>query len=132
MILEWLHIYSYVSTLFAPLLTVISFITLIHNLFMERRKSQNISDALAYFMRESGLETPLLQHRAVEGWQEVVKPEIAGRTRALRIQNQCLVVETDSPSLCAYLSMYRTELVRRLNHRAGGSVIQEIRFIARS
>ena len=63
---------------------------------MERRKSQSLTDALSYFMRDSGLETPLLHHRLVANWATTVKPDIARRTRAVRVQNQCLVVAAES------------------------------------
>ena len=99
---------------------------------MERRKSQTLTDALFLFMRASGMETPLLQHRVVENWTKTVKPEIAQRTRALRVQNQQLFVEADSPSLCSYLAMYRSQLVMRLNERVGSRIIRDIRFFPKT
>lgn len=83
-------------------------------------------------MRDSGLETPLLHHRLVANWATTVKPDIARRTRAVRVQNQCLVVEAESPSLCSYLTMYRSQLVVRLNQSVGGIIIHDIRFFSKT
>ena len=38
---------------------------------MFRRKVQNIGDLLAQYLRQEGLETPLLQKRLIASWEEV-------------------------------------------------------------
>lgn len=95
---------------------------------MERRKSQNITDVTLHFLREMGLETPLLQYRLLQTWPDVVGEDYAQRTKALEIRNQTLWVAADSPSLCAFLSMHRTSLVARLNQSVGAFVIADIKF----
>ena len=44
---------------------------------MFRRDVQNLSDVLNRCLRQNGLETPLLQHRLVNAWDEVVGKGIA-------------------------------------------------------
>ncbi len=95
---------------------------------MERRKEQSVSDALLQFLRESGLETPLLQLRLIQAWPEVVGEMIAQHTFAANIREQVLLVETDSASLCQDLQMKRSQLVRCLNDKVGSHIIADIRF----
>ena len=55
---------------------------------MFRRDVQNLSDVLNRCLRQNGLETPLLQHRLVNAWDEVVGKGIAAYTSDKFIKNQ--------------------------------------------
>lgn len=95
---------------------------------MERRKSQSVTDVTRHFLREMGLETPLLQHRLLQAWPKVVGETYAPHTKALEIRDTTLHVAADSPSLCSFLAMHRSALVAQLNHDVEGFVISDIRF----
>ena len=77
---------------------------------MFRRDVQNLSDVLNRCLRQNGLETPLLQYRLVNAWDEVVGKGIS------------------NPALRADLSMMKTQLVRRLNNYVGSMVIADIKI----
>ena len=47
---------------------------------MFRRDVQSISDLLNMYLRREGLETPLLQKRAVDAWDTLMGPSIARYT----------------------------------------------------
>lgn len=79
-------------------------------------------------LREQGLETPLLQKRLIDSWDDIVGPTIAQYTRERFIKNQTLMVKLTSPALRSDLSMIRTELVRKLNDGVGSQVITELKF----
>ena len=49
---------------------------------MFRRDVQSISDLLNMYLRREGLETPLLQKRAVDAWDTLMGPSIARYTGA--------------------------------------------------
>lgn len=96
---------------------------------MKRVKTEPIDQALWAFLREEGLETPLLQHRVVWLWPEVVGDEIAAHTQAVEVRDQTLWVRTDSPSLATTLAMRQTELARSLNDAVGSHVVTGLKCV---
>ena len=95
---------------------------------MFRRDVQSISDLLNMYLRREGLETPLLQKRAVDAWDTLMGPSIARYTGKKFIKNQTLFVKILSPALRADLSLSRSLLVKRLNEAAKAFVISDIKF----
>lgn len=95
---------------------------------MFRRKVIGISSILGAFLRQSGLETPLLQRRLLESWNVVAGPVAARYTIGKYIRGQVLFIRLSSPALRSDLSMERTSLVRRLNAAVGAQIITDIRF----
>ena len=95
---------------------------------MKRKNAELVGDMLGNFLRESGLETPLLEYRVVQSWPSAVGETIAPHTTARFIRDQALWVEVRTPVLRTQLSMMRQQLVRRLNELVGSTVIYDIRF----
>lgn len=95
---------------------------------MFRRKVKSISELIPEILRHEGLETPLRQQRLLSSWDEVVGKPIAQYTGERFIKNQTLFVKVYNPALRADLSMGRGILVQRLNQKAGGQVIIDIKF----
>lgn len=95
---------------------------------MFKRKVLPLSEVLSDLIRKSGLETPLLQKRVVEGWDEVVGPVIVRYTLEKFIKNQTLFVKISNPALRADLSMRRSEIVKALNDKVGAFIIADIRM----
>lgn len=95
---------------------------------MFRRKVKSIQELLPQILRHEGLETPLQQQRLLSAWDEVVGKPIAQYTGECFIKNQTLFVKVLSPALRADLTMGRSLLVKRLNEKAGGQVIFDIKF----
>lgn len=79
-------------------------------------------------LRMQGLETPLLQHRLINAWEEVAGTVVARYTGEKYIKNQTLMVKILNPSLRADLNMMRTQLKDKLNNHVGAQVIAEVRF----
>lgn len=94
---------------------------------MFRKDVQPLGEILQQFLRQEGLETPLLQRRVVDAWEQVVGPVAARYTHEKFIKNQVLFVKISSPALRQNLSMMRTQLARRLNEAVGSSVISDVR-----
>ena len=80
-------------------------------------------------IRQNGLETPLLQRRLVESWDDIAGELIAKYTTEKYIRNQDLCVHIENPALRSEISMIKTELIRKLNNAVGGQVIRDIRLI---
>ena len=95
---------------------------------MFRRDVQSISDLLNMYLRREGLETPLLQRRAIDAWEKVVGAGVARYTGEKFIKNQTLFVKILSPALRQDLTMMRTQLVKRINEAVGSMVIADIRI----
>ncbi|MBR1597046.1 MAG: DUF721 domain-containing protein [Phocaeicola sp.] len=97
---------------------------------MKRNKAQNISDLVLQFLRLSGLETPLNEHRLIQAWSDVLGPQMSKYTDVehLYIKNQKLYVHVTSAALRQELSMARSTLVKTLNNRVGSQVIVDIIF----
>ncbi len=95
---------------------------------MFRKDVKPLSDLLSQFMRQQGLETPLLQRRLVDAWDKVVGQTVAQYTAEKFIQNQVLYVKIVNPALRQDLSMMRTQLATRLNNFVGSHIINEVRI----
>ena len=88
---------------------------------MFKREVQPLDDLVNKFLRQEGLETPLLQKRLIDAWDEVT-----GETEKF-IKNQTLFVKINNPALRQDLNMMRSQLVKRLNDAVKSMVITEVR-----
>ena len=95
---------------------------------MFRRKVQPLGDVLNQFLRQGGLEAPLLQKRLVDAWDTVAGAAVARYTQGKFIRNQTLFVKIQNPALRADLCMMQSELVKKLNAAVGSMVMTEVRF----
>lgn len=95
---------------------------------MFKRDVKPLGDLLRQFIRNEGLETPLLQKRVVDAWDAVTGRTVAQYTAEKFIKNQVLFVEITNPALRQDLSMMRSQLTRRLNESAGATVISDVRI----
>ncbi|MBQ4508743.1 MAG: DUF721 domain-containing protein [Paludibacteraceae bacterium] len=92
-------------------------------------RARPITELLNDFLRDSGLEQPLLEQRLVQLWPEVVGQMAAQLTTRLEIRNGILYAYVRSAALKAELFLNRQTLVERLNERVGGRVIYDIRLL---
>lgn len=95
---------------------------------MFRRDVQSISDLLNMYLRREGLETPLLQKRAVDAWDTLMGPSIARYTGKKFIKNQTLFVQILNPALRQDLTMMRSRIVKRINETVVSQVIVDVRI----
>lgn len=95
---------------------------------MFKRDVHNVKELILKNLRAQGLETPLMQKRLMDSWQEVVGPMIANYTANMYIRNQTLYVHLTNPAIRADLSMMRREIVNKLNAHVGSQVIADVQF----
>lgn len=95
---------------------------------MFKRHPEKIDGLVQVIMRNYGLETPLLQRRLINSWEEIAGPLVARYTSEKVIKNQTLFVKILNPALRADLSMQKSEFVRKLNEHVGAQIIADIRF----
>lgn len=95
---------------------------------MRRCKSEQIKDVVNMFLRQEGLETPLMQHRLVNSWADVMGEGIRRYTGYIFIRNQTLHVQIHSAVLRNELMLTRSSLVHKLNDAVGAQIISDIQF----
>lgn len=94
---------------------------------MFRRHPLEVEALVRQYLRANGLETPLLQRRLIQLWDEVAGPVVAQYTEDKKIRNQTLWVKIQNPAVRADLQMRRTALVVQLNNLVGAQIITDIR-----
>lgn len=94
---------------------------------MFRREVKSISDLLNMYLRREGLETPLLQKRAIDAWDNIMGAMITRYTGEKFIKNQTLYVKITNPALRQDLSMMRTRIVQLINQAVGSQVITDVK-----
>lgn len=94
---------------------------------MFRRHPLEVEALVRQYLRANGLETPLLQRRLIQLWDEVAGPVVAQYTEEKNIRNQTLWVKIQNPAVRADLQMRRTALVAQLNNLVGAQIITDIR-----
>ena len=96
---------------------------------MRRQQAQCIGDVIAEYLRESGLEKPLLEREVVASWGELMGEMTARLTRSVELKDGVLRVRLSSAALKAQLFECRRELVRKLNEHVGCEVVKEVRLL---
>lgn len=94
---------------------------------MFRREVKSINDLLNMYLRHEGLETPLLQKRAIDAWDNLMGEMITRYTGEKFIKNQTLYVKIINPALRQDLSMMKTRIVQRINQAVGSQVITDVK-----
>lgn len=94
-----------------------------------RGQSLPLGEVLGTYLRESGLEKPMLETRVVKLWPELMGPTVARMTRSVEVVDGVLMVRISSAALKAELFEVRFELVEKLNKAVGGNVLRDCRIL---
>ena len=73
-----------------------------------------------------GLDERLHQYKALIVWDDVVGPQIAARTRPIRIRDNILEVNVDQPAWMQQLQLMKPKILARLNAELGKSTIKDL------
>lgn len=96
---------------------------------MKRQNTQHIGAVVAQFLREQGLEKPMLEHRLIELWPKIMGQLVQKYTGTIEIKDGTLFVQINSAALRQELFIARYSLVERLNREVGAEVITDIRLL---
>ena len=91
--------------------------------------SSSLTDALFAYLRESGLEQPVLEVQIEEAWPRVMGETVAQLTRSVEVKDGMLIAHINSAALKAQLFENRFELVKKLNEAVGATVIKDCRIL---
>lgn len=96
---------------------------------MFRTQPELLKDVLQPYIREQGLETPLLQKRLIDSIPQVLGSHIAALIENPYIKNQTLFMHVKMPALRADLSMARAKFAKKLNEAVSADIITDIKFL---
>jgi len=91
-------------------------------------KPTSITELLAQYLREQGLEQTILGDELIALWPKVMGEQVARLTGKIEIKDQVLHVQIRSAALRQQLFECRTALIQKLNEAVGASIIKEIRL----
>ena len=85
-------------------------------------------DILARVMAGLGLDDRLREREALTVWAELVGPEIAKRSKALRIRSGILFVRSESAAWTQELHFMKERILAKYAERLGPDAVKDIRF----
>ena len=80
------------------------------------------------FVADLGIAPTLAMYDVITGWPEAVGEAIARVSTAERMDNGILHVSVISAPWRAELTLKRRAIIDKLNTRAGGTIVKDIRF----
>lgn len=96
---------------------------------MTRKDAQTLDSVIAEWIRLNDLEKPLLEHRVLEQWADILGPTIARYSRDITVKEGMLRVRITNAALRQELFEQRFRLIRKLNDAVGGEAIKDIRLL---
>ena len=93
---------------------------------MERSNIKKLSEVIEDYLKKSPVGGKLQEVAIMNSWEDAVGKTIARHTTSLQVRQRKLYVKLNSSVVRNELLMIKDELVRGLNDRAGGKVIDEI------
>jgi predicted nucleic acid-binding Zn ribbon protein len=95
----------------------------------KRKKPLTVAEALAGYLKQSGLGDRIEQATAVDDWAERVGKKIADVTAPVHVRDGVLFVAVQSSAWLMELRMMEAEIRSRLNEGRERGRIQKIRFV---
>jgi len=96
---------------------------------LKRKDTQTLDSVIAEWIRENNLEKPLLEHRVVEQWANILGSTIARYSRDIEIKDGILRVRITNAALRQELFEQRFRLIQKLNEAVGGEAVKDIRLL---
>jgi hypothetical protein len=96
---------------------------------MGRNNDKPLKEAIEQLLKVYKLKRKFDETSLIAAWPELMGRAVANRTSQLYIRERKLFIRVESSVLKNELLMIRSEIVKRMNERAGSSVLDEIVFI---
>ena len=90
------------------------------------KQAARAGDLVDKMLKGFGLDERLQQYRALIIWEEVVGPQIAARTRPVRIRDGVLEVNVDQPTWMQQLQLMKPKILAQLNAELGKATIKDL------
>ena len=96
---------------------------------MRKPNDKPIKEAIEQMLRVYKLKRKFDETSLVAAWPEMMGPAVANRTRQLYIREKKLFIRVESSVLKNELLMIRSQILDKMNERAGADVLEEIIFL---
>ncbi|MGV3508396.1 MAG: DUF721 domain-containing protein [Sphingobacteriaceae bacterium] len=96
---------------------------------MGRNNDKPLKEAIEQLLNVYKLRRKFDETSLIAAWPELMGRAVANRTSQLYIRERKLFIRIESSVLKNELMMIRSEIVKRMNERAGSSVLDEIVFV---
>lgn len=93
---------------------------------MRRSNVQNIGDVVHELLKELRIDEKLKEVGIVNAWYDIMGKKIQRETGRLYVKNRVLFVYLKSAVVRNELMMLRSGIVKALNEKAGGDIIDDI------
>jgi hypothetical protein len=90
------------------------------------RQPASAGDLVDKLLKGLGIDERLQQYKALVIWNEVVGPQIAARTRPVRIRDDILEVNVDQPAWMQQLQLMKPKILARLNAELEGNKVRDL------
>lgn len=95
---------------------------------MSKKQPLELRSALNNLVHDLGITRRLREYDVVTLWDKIVGEQIARVATAQRVDQHVLYVAVPSASWRAELTMRKREIIEKINHAVGHSVVRDIRF----
>lgn len=93
---------------------------------IRKTNDKSIKEALEQLLQVYKLRRKFDETSLVAAWPELMGPSVAKRTKDIYIRNKKLFIRMDSSVIRNELLMMRSQIIDKMNERAGSVVIAEI------
>ena len=93
---------------------------------MRKPNDKSIKEAMDQLFQVYKLQQKFDETALIAAWPEMMGVAIANRTKELYIRQKKLFVRVESSVIKNELMMMRSQIIEKMNERAGGEVILEI------
>ena len=93
---------------------------------MRKPNDKSIKEAMDQLLQVYKLQQKFDETALIAAWPEMMGVAIANRTKELYIRQKKLFVRVESSVIKNELMMMRSQIIEKMNERAGGEVILEI------
>jgi predicted nucleic acid-binding Zn ribbon protein len=93
---------------------------------IRKTNDKSIKEALEQLLQVYKLQRKFDETSLIAAWPELMGPAIANRTKEIYIRDKKLFLRVESSVIKNELVMMRSQIMEKMNEKAGGTVIEEI------
>lgn len=93
---------------------------------MGRTNDRSLKEAIEQMLHVYKLRRKFDETSLIAAWPEMMGKAIANRTKDIFIRDRKLFIRLESSVIRNELMMMRSDIIEKMNERAGGKVIEEI------
>jgi predicted nucleic acid-binding Zn ribbon protein len=98
-------------------------------IIMSRTNDRSLKDAIEQMLQVYKLRRKVDETALIVAWPEMMGKAVANRTKDIFIRDRKLFIRLESAVIKNDLMMMRSDIIEKMNERAGASIIDEIIFL---